>query len=74
MTVADVLEQAKSLSVNERWELIRKLRESLDLEMQASTPKHSIMELAGLGKQVWEGIDAQEYINQLRSEWDARSR
>jgi hypothetical protein len=27
--------------------------------------KHS--ELAGLGKEIWEGIDAQEYVDQLRS-------
>jgi hypothetical protein len=36
----------------------------------AEKPKHSIMELHGLGKEIWEGIDAQEYINELRKEWD----
>lgn len=34
--------------------------------------KRDIMELHGLGKEIWEGIDAQEYVNQLRSEWDDR--
>lgn len=33
-------------------------------------PKHSIMELHGLGKEIWEGIDAQEYVNRLRDEWE----
>ena len=28
--------------------------------------KHSIMELKGLGKEIWEGIDAQEYVDELR--------
>ncbi len=28
--------------------------------------KHSIMELEGLGREIWEGIDAQEYLDQLR--------
>ena len=28
--------------------------------------KHSIMELEGLGRELWEGIDAQEYLDQLR--------
>jgi len=30
------------------------------------------MELHGLGKEIWEGIDAQEYVNKLRAEWDHR--
>jgi hypothetical protein len=33
---------------------------------------HSILELEGLGAEIWEGIDAQEYVDQLRSEWDDR--
>ena len=36
----------------------------------AEKPKRSIMELHGLGKEIWEGIDAQEYVNELRKEWD----
>lgn len=35
-------------------------------------PKRSIMELHGLGAEIWEGIDAQEYVNELRKEWDHR--
>jgi hypothetical protein len=31
-------------------------------------PKRSIIDLRGLGKEIWEGIDAQEYINKLRDE------
>jgi hypothetical protein len=29
-------------------------------------PRHSILELEGLGAELWEGIDAQEYVNALR--------
>jgi hypothetical protein len=36
----------------------------------AQRPKRSIMELHGLGKEIWEDIDAQEYVNELRKEWD----
>jgi hypothetical protein len=35
-------------------------------------PKRSIMELHGLGAEIWEGVDAQEYVNELRKEWDHR--
>lgn len=33
-------------------------------------PKRSIMELEGLGKEIWQGIDAQEYVNQERASWN----
>jgi hypothetical protein len=31
-----------------------------------------LMDLHGLGKEIWEGVDAQAYVNHLRSEWDHR--
>jgi len=34
--------------------------------------KRSIMELYGLGEEIWQGMDAQEYVNELRREWDHR--
>ncbi len=32
--------------------------------------KYSIMDLAGLGKGLWEGVDAQEFVNQERDSWN----
>ena len=32
----------------------------------SASPKHDIMELHGLGADIWQGIDAQEYVNNLR--------
>ena len=32
--------------------------------------KFSITDLSGLGKEVWQGIDAQEFVNQERDSWD----
>lgn len=31
----------------------------------------SIMGLKGLGKEIWEGIDAAEYIREERESWDS---
>ena len=31
----------------------------------------SILDLEGVGAELWQGIDAQEYVNQLRAEWDS---
>ena len=35
-------------------------------------PKRSIMELRGLGAEMWQDIEAQEYVHELREEWDSR--
>jgi hypothetical protein len=68
MTVAQVLQQAKALSPTERKELVKSL---IDLiASDAQRPKRRLSELQGLGKEIWQGIDAQEYIDELRDEWD----
>ena len=35
-----------------------------------SMKKHSILELGGLGKKIWKGIDAQGYVSEERESWD----
>lgn len=38
--------------------------------IETTYKKHDITKLKGCGKKIWEGIDAQEYVNKLRKEWD----
>ena len=35
----------------------------------AVQPRRSILELQGLGKEIWEGIDARAYVDQERASW-----
>ena len=35
----------------------------------APEPTDPLDALRGLGRDIWEGTDAQEYVNQLRDEW-----
>jgi hypothetical protein len=72
MTIAEILRQAKKLSGQERKELVKLLVDSLDVSEAPPRQQRRLSELRGLGKEIWEGIDAQEYVNQLRSEWDER--
>ena len=58
----------------ERLQLVALVAEELaqgvtPLEAQ---PLRSIMELRGLGKEIWEGIDPDEYVRGLCHEWDHR--
>ena len=67
MTVAEVLEQARALSPLERKELAKLLIDLLGVE--TPSPKRRLSELRGLGKEIWQDIDAQEYVDQMRDEW-----
>ena len=68
MTAAQVLEQAKALSPLERKELAKLL---IDLLGPDTPPQQRrLSELRGLGKEIWQGVDAQAYIDQMRDEWD----
>ena len=33
-------------------------------------PNHSILDIQGLGAEIWKGIDAQEYVKKERESWD----
>ena len=73
MTIQEMIQEARTLSVEERKELIKGLVDIVNEPEQAAKPKkRNLLELAGLGLEIWEGIDPQEYVTQLRSEWDHR--
>ncbi len=62
----------KDLSTEEQIELLATIAGRLAERSRSgeAEPKHSILELHGLGKDIWQGIDAQEYVDRLRDEWE----
>lgn len=75
-TIVELYEQhIRMLPAAQRLQLLALIAQEL---AAASTPtgearSHSILELDGLGQEIWQGIDAQEYVNALRAEWDERN-
>jgi hypothetical protein len=70
MTMTELLEQARDLPMEERRELIKKLVDTL-VDTPVINKQHDILEFEGVGSHLRD-MDAQEYVNQLRSEWDHR--
>jgi hypothetical protein len=52
----------KPLSAEDRLRLVAMLARDLIPAAVSSRREHSVLELHGLGKEIWEGIDAQEYV------------
>jgi len=61
-------EQIKPLPLAARLRLLARITD--DLTNTDDDKSLSIMGLHGLGAEIWQGIDAQVYVNQLRDEWD----
>jgi len=55
------------LSHEERLRLIKELAVRT---AEAPAARRSILELCGLGSEIWRGIDAQEYVHGERSSWN----
>ena len=64
----EIVESIQGLTPAQQMRLLQEL--SVLLRPLPSQPKRSIMELAGLGKEVWAGIDAQDYVDQERASWN----
>jgi hypothetical protein len=62
----EVLNQAQRLKPEDQRRLVEDLIAYMDSQSQPR-PKHSIMELKGLGKEIWEGIDVEKYIEEERN-------
>jgi hypothetical protein len=69
-----ILAQALRLDRSARMNLLLDLAAQLrqEPEPQPREKQRSIMELQGLGKGIWQGMDAQEYVNQERAAWAKR--
>ena len=63
----DVKARVVELNVEEKWRLLEELIAAL--RRTESPKKRSIMELEGLGAEIWQGEDAQEYVNRERAAW-----
>lgn len=64
----DILKRAQSeLSTEEQSKLVEELAQ---LAGRKNGKRHSILELEGFGKEIWEGIDVDEYIAQERDSWN----
>ena len=73
MSLPELIQEARALSLEERKQLMKALVDMWTEPEAAQSQKRSLRELRGLGKEIWAGIDAQEYIDQQRDEWDNRS-
>lgn len=63
----ELIDQVKRLSVEEQQRLVEELTQHAARE-NGDAPR-SILELEGLGAELWQGIDPDEYVAKERDSW-----
>jgi len=70
LTYADYVRGIEMLRPEEQLSLVEIISVKLKKTLGRKKAKHSVMELEGLGADVWKGIDAQHYVSEERESWD----
>ena len=66
----NVLNLARRLELKEQLQLLRALLGEISSDVSGDkVQEHSILELRGLGLEVWQDIDIAEYVQQERNSW-----
>ena len=67
--LAEIVTLIEQLSPEEKRQLIEYV--ARDLQRTQSAPVHlSWQDARGLGKDIWTGVDVDQYVDALRQEWD----
>lgn len=73
MSIEALMREIRALPVDERKQLIVLIVDTFTETPSSAEKRHSILEFEGVGAHLRDDrIDAQEYVNQLRKEWDHR--
>lgn len=71
MSRKEIMNEIKKLSSEERVQLLKEIEESI-LKVEQKKKHRSLTELAGLGKEIWQGVDVEQYIRNERT-WERDS-
>jgi hypothetical protein len=66
----DYVRGIDKLNPQEQLSLLEIISARLKNRLNIKERKHSLLELEGLGKEIWDGIDPQKYIRQERETGD----
>ena len=67
MSLDGIVEYINHLPSRERLRIVSKVTYNLSKEKMGK--RLDIRKLRGLGKEIWQGIDAQEYVDKERESW-----
>lgn len=67
-TYEELLAEARELDLGQQLRLLEELAATVR-RVAEDRHQRSLLELRGLGKETWRGVDAQEYVHDERAAW-----
>ncbi|MCK4358866.1 MAG: hypothetical protein KAW92_09010 [Candidatus Cloacimonetes bacterium] len=68
-----ILYEITKLAFSEKLELLDNLVKQIKKqELNKKDSKYTLLQLKGLGKELWQEVDVENYINTERDQWDVR--
>ena len=68
-----ILYEITKLAFSEKLELLDNLVKQIkEQEFKKRDSKYTLLQLKGLGKELWQEVDVENYINTERNQWDVR--
>jgi hypothetical protein len=68
--VERIINEIKILDYYAKLDILEKLVRLLKEPVKKSKKKYSLLQLEGLGKEIWQDVNVDEYIDQERDSWD----
>ena len=65
----EVLSQVRLLTLHEQAQLLEELATFVNHRVKV-WPRRSVMEFQGIGKDAWEGVDVDKFIDEERNSWE----
>jgi hypothetical protein len=76
VSIERVLSQIDQLTLVEQMQvlehLVKQMKQSVEAVAVTPKPKYNVTDFYGIAPNLLEGMDAQEWVNQLRDEWEER--
>jgi hypothetical protein len=66
----EVLTLARQLEIPDQLRLMQALLSGVRSEISYESPQHSILELKGVGREIWQNLDVAGYLREERASWD----
>jgi hypothetical protein len=70
LTYDDVLAALPTLTPDELLNLLGVLSSILKKSVQPEVKRHTLLELEGLGAEVWSKVNVEDYVRQERDSWN----
>jgi hypothetical protein len=70
LTYDDVVATLPTLAPEEQLNLLEVLSSVLRKAMQPEVKRHTLLELEGLGAELWSKVNVEDYVRQERDSWN----